>query len=83
MGRQRKLTMEQATAIRESREKGEYLAQLYGISTVLVSRIRNNHEYVNPDPLELGNPLLDAHGRIMGYQAELELPMTSPENLIN
>lgn len=76
--------MEQANAIRGSREKGEYLAQLYGISTILVSRIRNNHEYVNPDPLELGNPMLDDHGRIIGYQSELELPVSdSTENLVN
>lgn len=76
--------MDQANAIRGSREKGEYLAQLYGISTILVSRIRNNHEYVNPDPLELGNPMLDDHGRIIGYQSELELPVSdSPETLVN
>lgn len=80
MARIKKLTMEQANRIRNSPEKAEYLAQLYGVSRVTISRIKNNHIYTNPDPLELGSPILDQHGRVVAVVPSVDdITDTVPE----
>ena len=80
MPRIKKLSLEQTKAIPESPEKGVYFSQLYGVSRVTISRIRNNHIYADPDPLELGSPVLDSHGRVVNVVPSVDdIADTTPE----
>jgi DNA invertase Pin-like site-specific DNA recombinase len=68
MGRKQILDEEQIEQIRNLYNSGTPVLELsksYGVSKILIYRVINKTGAYRDNPLNLGNPVLDAHGMVV------------------
>ena len=66
MARKALFNPDQVAAIRASRLTNEQLAEDYNTSALTISRVRNFKGAYRSQVLEMGSPILNAHGQVVG-----------------